>query len=198
VALRTDRRRLSGTQGFESDDLGDVTTAVNVRLSRAVTCLAPVLIPFQKRGVWRSCKVFIPNLLVTGLADVSFGVLSGRRTGQSLRSLRRVRGGLSLDCSRQEHWQQATHDPYCEILRVDAHLSPNNLANRGVRTVRRQRKTEMAANVKFVANSIKNLRPSQRYRAELNAQRDSWRKVPRYKRQLAVQRLLTQLPSHKF
>jgi hypothetical protein len=47
VTLRTDCCRLSGTQGFEPNDLGDITTAVDVRLSGTVTSLAPVLIPLQ-------------------------------------------------------------------------------------------------------------------------------------------------------
>jgi hypothetical protein len=75
VTLRTDSGRLSGTQGFEPNDLGNIATAVNVRLSGTVTSLAPVLIPLQKRSMWSSGKVFIPDLLVASLADISCRVL---------------------------------------------------------------------------------------------------------------------------
>jgi hypothetical protein len=78
VTLCTDCCRLSGSQGFESNDFGDVPTAVDVRLAGAVASLAPMLVAFQKRGMRSSGKVFVPNFLVAGLADIGWGVLSLR------------------------------------------------------------------------------------------------------------------------
>jgi hypothetical protein len=78
VTLRTDCGCLSGTEGFEPNDLGDVTAAVNMGLSGTVTSLASVLISLQERSMWSSCKVFVPNFLVAGLANIGLGVLSWR------------------------------------------------------------------------------------------------------------------------
>ena len=75
MTLGTNHRRLGWAQGLEADDLGDVAAAVDMRLTGAVTSLAPVLIAFQKRRMGRPCKVFVPNFLVAGLADIGWRVL---------------------------------------------------------------------------------------------------------------------------
>jgi len=47
VAFGTDSRRLCRSQRFKPNDLGDIAAAVNMRLARAVTALASVLIAFE-------------------------------------------------------------------------------------------------------------------------------------------------------
>ena len=54
----------------------DVAAAVNVCLGWAVTGLATVLVALQQRGVRCACEVFVPNLLVAGLADIVRGIAS--------------------------------------------------------------------------------------------------------------------------
>ncbi len=82
VALRTDRRRLGRAQRFETNDLGDIATSVNVGLPRTVTSLAAMLIALEQRGVRRTGEVFVPHFLVACLADVGVGVLAARRSGE--------------------------------------------------------------------------------------------------------------------
>ena len=46
MALRANRCRLRRTQRFEADDLGNVSAAIDVGLSRTVTGLASMLVAF--------------------------------------------------------------------------------------------------------------------------------------------------------
>lgn len=75
MTLGTNDCSLGGAQGLKADDLGNITSAVDVPLSGTMTTLAPVLIPFQKRCMGSACEVFIPNLLVAGLADIGWSIL---------------------------------------------------------------------------------------------------------------------------
>ena len=75
VTLRANCCRLGWAQGFEADDLGDVAAAIDMRLPGTVTSLASVLVALQKRRMRSSCKVFIPDFLVAGLADIGWRVL---------------------------------------------------------------------------------------------------------------------------
>src|SRR5271165_105706 len=83
-----DRSGLGRTQRFEADDLGDVAAAINMGLTGAVTALASVLAALQQRGVRSARKVFLPDFLVAGFADVGFGVRAARRARESGRCLR--------------------------------------------------------------------------------------------------------------
>jgi len=88
VALRTYRRRLGRTQRFETNDLGDIAAAVNVRLCRTVTSLAAMLVALEQRGMRGTGEVFVPYFLVTCFANVGVGVLAARRSEERGRCLR--------------------------------------------------------------------------------------------------------------
>ena len=90
MTLRTDCRGLGRAECLEPDDLGDVASAINVRLARTVTGLASVLVTMQQRGMWRTGEVFIPHFLVAGLANFSFRVRAVGRSGEGLRGLDRL------------------------------------------------------------------------------------------------------------
>ena len=79
VALGTDRRRLRRTQRLETNDLGDIAAAVNVRLTRPVTSLASMLIALEQRGMRRAPRSRLsPHFLVTRLANVGLSAYAGR------------------------------------------------------------------------------------------------------------------------
>jgi len=82
MALGADGRSLRRAQGFEADDLRDIAPAVNVRLRRAVTSLASVLVALQQCRMRRVEEVLGPNFFVTGLADIIIGVDSARLPGR--------------------------------------------------------------------------------------------------------------------
>jgi len=108
VTLRTDRRRLGGTQRLETNYLGDIAAAINVRLTRPVTSLASMLIALEQRGMRRTREVLVPHFLVTRLANVGFGVLAASRSrerGGCLRS----RVTWVLLCSHRDS-QAASHE----------------------------------------------------------------------------------------
>src|SRR5208283_4105079 len=88
VASRANRCSGGRTQLLKANDLGDVSAAVNVGLRRAVTSLASMLIAFEQRGMRSIRKVFVPDFLVAGLANVCVGVLAAGRAGKRSRSLR--------------------------------------------------------------------------------------------------------------
>ena len=70
MALEADGGGLRRAEGFEADDLGDIATAVDVRLGRTVTGLAAVLAILQQGRVWCVVEVLVPHLLVASLADI--------------------------------------------------------------------------------------------------------------------------------
>ena len=80
---------LCRTQVLEANDLGAVAAAFDVCLRRTVTSLASMLIALQQRRVRRAGRMLIPNLFVTGFADVGFGVLAGYLAWKRSRCLRR-------------------------------------------------------------------------------------------------------------
>ncbi len=108
MASAADLRGFSRTQGFEADDLGDVATAIHVGLPRTVATLASMLVAFQQRVMRSARKVFLPDFLVTGFADVRFGVLAAGRAGQCCGCLGSRTAGALLGRSRkiQAHSQQ--------------------------------------------------------------------------------------------
>jgi len=69
VASRANRGGLRRCESLKADDLGYVSTTVDMRLRRTVTGLTSVLIAFQQRGMGSRSKVLFPELLVAGLAD---------------------------------------------------------------------------------------------------------------------------------
>jgi len=79
VARRTDRSSLCRSQSLEADDLRDIATALDMRLRGAVAGLASVLVTLKQHRMRRAGKVFLPNLLVAGLADLGVSIL--RTTG---------------------------------------------------------------------------------------------------------------------
>ena len=95
MALGADGSGLGRTQLLEANDLGDVATAVDMRLSRPMAGLASVLIAFQQGRVGRVCEVFVPDFLMTSLTDVGVSVL-GRGTRERAGGL--WRSGL---CARE-------------------------------------------------------------------------------------------------
>ena len=108
MASAADLRGFSRTQGFEADDLGDVATAIHVGLPRTVATLASMLVAFQQRVMRSARKVFLPDFLVTGFADVRFGVLAAGRAGQCCGCLGSRTAGALLGRSRkiQAHGQK--------------------------------------------------------------------------------------------
>lgn len=90
MTLRTNCRGLGRAQGLESDDLGDVASAIHMRLTRPMAGLTSMLIALQEGSMWRSCKVLVPHFLVTGLADVAFGELAGGLPRQGRGALDRL------------------------------------------------------------------------------------------------------------
>ncbi len=82
MTLSTDCRGLGRAQCLESDDLGDIASAINMCLSGAMAGLTAVLIALQEGSMWCSGEVFLPDLLVAGLADVRLGVLTAGRNGK--------------------------------------------------------------------------------------------------------------------
>lgn len=82
VALRTDRRCLGRTQGFETNDLGEVAAAIHVSLCRTVASLAAMLVALKQRGMRRPREVLVPDFLVAGLANLGVCVLAACRSGQ--------------------------------------------------------------------------------------------------------------------
>ena len=78
VTLGTDGCCLRRAQRLEANDLGDIAAAVDVRLRRAMTGLASVLVALEQRCVRSVGEVLVPDFLVAGLADVGLGVLAAR------------------------------------------------------------------------------------------------------------------------
>ena len=77
-----------------------------------MTGLAPMLSAFEQCGVRSAGEVFLPNFLVTGLADVGLGVLSRCRTRQCSRGLRRSAACLtSSRCAHSVRMQRARAPP---------------------------------------------------------------------------------------
>lgn len=79
MTLSADCGSLGRAEGFEPDDLGDVASAINVRLTGAMAGLTSVLVALQEGRMWRSSKVFLPYFLVAGLTNVGFRVLTVAR-----------------------------------------------------------------------------------------------------------------------
>lgn len=79
VTLRADGRGLSWAQRLKANDLCDIAAAIDVSLSGTMTSLTPMLIALQKCGMRRASEVLVPDLLVTGLANIRRGVLSAGR-----------------------------------------------------------------------------------------------------------------------
>ena len=82
MALRANRSGLRRSQGLKPDDLAGIAAAFDVRLRRTMTRLAAMLIALQQRRMRSVCEVFLPDFLMTRLADVGLGILSTRRTRQ--------------------------------------------------------------------------------------------------------------------
>ncbi len=80
VALQADRRGFGRAQLFEANDFCDVAATVHMRLARAVTPLATVLIAFEQCRVGSTREMLFPDILVAGLADVRIGILTACRT----------------------------------------------------------------------------------------------------------------------
>ena len=116
VALRTDRRRLGGTQRFKTNDLGGVAAAVNMGLRRTVTSLTSMLTALEQRRVRRVREVLVPYFLVAGLANVGVGVLDASRSGERGGCLR-SRVTWVLLCSYRDG-QAASHEK-CQCERKE-------------------------------------------------------------------------------
>ena len=76
MALGTDGNSLRWSQCLEADDLGNVASAVNVRLRRTMAGLASMLVALEQRRMRSVGEVLVPDFLVTSLADVGLGVLA--------------------------------------------------------------------------------------------------------------------------
>jgi hypothetical protein len=103
VALGADRCRLRRTQLLKTNDLGDVSAAINMGLRRSVTGLASMLATLEQRRMRRTREMLVPDFLVAGLANVGVGILAICRTGKSGGRLRRgiTRGFLGWNCTAQ-------------------------------------------------------------------------------------------------
>src|SRR5271166_4727264 len=88
VAFGTDGGSLSRRQSFEADNFTDIATAVHMRLRRAVAGLAAMLVTLEEGRMRCGSKMFFPDLLVAGLADVGFGVLAAAGSWKRCRCLR--------------------------------------------------------------------------------------------------------------
>ena len=116
VALRTDRRRLGGTQRFKTNDLGGIAAAVNMGLRRTVTSLTSMLTALEQRRVRRVREVLVPYFLVAGLANVGVGILDASRSGERGGCLR-SRVTWVLLCSYRDS-QAASHEK-CQCERKE-------------------------------------------------------------------------------
>lgn len=90
MTLGTNCRSLGRAQCLEPNDLGDIASAINMRLTGPMAGLASVLIALQQRRMWGAGEVLFPHVLVAGLADIRFCVLAGAWPCQRRRTLDRL------------------------------------------------------------------------------------------------------------
>jgi hypothetical protein len=80
VTLGANGGCLGRTQSFKANDLGDVSTTIHMGLRGAMAGLATMLIAFEQRRMRSTGKVLVPDLLVTGFANVGLSVRAHGRT----------------------------------------------------------------------------------------------------------------------